>query len=69
LHFVVVGQSDDIETLRAIPEQKPKFEVRPALESLCPKFPNAQPGMLVRLAKRFPQVVQCQQAFRVFGPG
>src|SRR5438045_1636912 len=47
LHFVVVGQGEDVKTFGAVLEKIPEFDVRPALESLGPEFPDAQPGMLV----------------------
>jgi hypothetical protein len=69
LHFVVVGECEDVETFGAVLEEIPVFDVRPALEGLGAEFSDAQPGMLMRLPERFPQVVQRQQTLCAFGPG
>jgi hypothetical protein len=66
LHFVVIGQREDVETFGPILKKIPKFDSGAALEGFGAKLPNAQPGMLMRAAKRLPEIVQSQQTFGAF---
>lgn len=66
LHFVVVGQREDVKTFGPILKEIPQFDSGAALEGFGAKFPNAQTGMLMRAAKRLSEVVQCQQTFCTF---
>lgn len=60
LHFVVVGQREDVQALGPVLKQIPQFEGGTALKSLGAELTDTQAGMLVGAAKRIPEIVQGQ---------
>ncbi len=54
LYFVVVGQREDVQTFGPMLKQIPEFDGGATFKRLGAELADAQPGMLMRAAKRFP---------------